>query len=258
MNLQHLSDEKLDQQTLASVTAETDSTLRVLHHLREVDKRRLFSKLKFKSLLDYAEKRLGYPYDQAWRRIEAMRLLREMPEIENKIADGTLNLTNIGYAQAAFKSEAKKEAPLCREQKLKFLSQIENKSTRATQKLVAEKFGSEVLIRETVKPVSASLSMMSVPVRDDFLEKLDELKGLLAHSRPSLSTAELLDYAVSITLEKLFSLKFGCEKVSAPRKSGATSCMPEGIESYGVKKMSSYLGAPACKYVACLKLRRLH
>lgn len=98
MNLQNLSDEKLDQQTLESVKAETKSTLRVLHHLREVDKRRLFSKLKFKSLVDYAENRLGYPYDQAWRRIEAMRLLKEMPEIEEKIADGTLNLTNIGYS----------------------------------------------------------------------------------------------------------------------------------------------------------------
>jgi len=96
MNLQHLSDESLDQQTFESVKAETESTLRVLHHLREVDKRRLFSKLQFRSLLDYAENRLGYPYDQAWRRIEAMRLLREMPEIETKIADGTLNLTNIG------------------------------------------------------------------------------------------------------------------------------------------------------------------
>lgn len=215
MNLQHLSDEKLDQQTFESVKAETENTLRVLHHLREVDKRKLFSKLKYKSLLDYAENRLCYPYDQAWRRIEATRLLKEMPEIEDKIADGTLNLTNIGYAQAAFKSEAKKLAPLCKEAKLEFLSQIENKSTRATQKLVAEKFGAETLIRETVKPVSATLSMLSVPVTDEFLAKLDELKGLRAHSHLNISTAELLDYAVSVAIEIGLSKKF-----AAPRKSG--------------------------------------
>lgn len=213
MNLRYLSDERLDQQTLESVKTETESTLRVLHHLREVDKRRLFSKLNYKSLLDYAERRLGYPYDQAWRRIEAMMLLKEMPEIEDKIADGTLNLTNIGYAQAAFKGVAKRESPLCREQKLEFLSQIENLSTRATQKLLAEKFGSETLIRETTKPVSATLSMLSVPVKDDFLEKLEELKGLLAHSRPNISKAELLDYALGIAIEKLISKKF-----AAPRK----------------------------------------
>lgn len=223
MNLQHLSDERLDQQTFESVKAETASTLRVLHHLREVDKRRLYSKLNYKSLVHYAEKRLGYPYDQAWRRIEAMRLLKEMPEIENKIADGTLNLTNIGYARAAFKAEAKKKTPLCLEQKLEFLSQIESKSTRATQKLVAEKFGSDVLIRETVKPVSASLSMLSFPVKDDFLDKLEELKGLLAHSQPGATTAEILEFAVCKTIDKLLDQKLGKQKVSAPRISGDRS-----------------------------------
>ncbi len=227
MNLQHLSDEKLDQQTFDSVKTETESTLRVLHHLREVEKRRLFSKLKFKSLVEYAEKRLGYPYDQAWRRIQAMRLLREMPEIESKIADGTLNLTNIGYAQAAFRAEAKKETPLCKEEKLEFLSQIENQSTRATQKLVAEQFGTEVLIRETVKPVSATILMLSIPVKDQFLEKIDELKGLLAHSHARSTTAELLEYAVDVALEKLVAKKF-----AAPRKNSINSLVLAPVRSY--------------------------
>lgn len=142
-----------------------------------------------------------------------------MPEIETKIADGTLNLTNIGYAQAAFKSEAKKETPLCREQKLDFLSQIESKSTRATQKLVVANFGSETLIRETLKPVTPLLTMLSVPVKAEFLEKLDELKCLLAHSHPNFSKADLLEYAVVIALEQQLKQKFGREKVSALRKS---------------------------------------
>src|SRR3954471_12737138 len=115
MKLQHMSDEELDRETVLSVKIETESTLKVLHYLREVERRRLFSKLKYQSLLEYAEKHLGYPYDQAWRRIQAMRLIKELPEVESKIADGTLNLTNIGYAQAAFKAEAKSETPLCKE-----------------------------------------------------------------------------------------------------------------------------------------------
>lgn len=248
---------------LESVRIENNSTLRVLHHLREVDRRRLFSKLKFKSLVDYAEKRLGYPYDQAWRRIEAMRLLKEMPEIETKIAGGTLNLTNIGYAQAAFKAEAKKNVPLCKDDKLEFLLQIENKSTRATQKLVVEKFGDETLIRETVKPVGATLSMLNVPVTDEFLAKLEELKGLLAHSQPNASNAELLDYAVSSALanardKKMLTLKRTANhktstvvqasshvdantaseaKVAAPRKSNINN------ESKNLENCSRYVPA---------------
>ncbi len=157
-----------------------------------------------------------------------MRLLREMPEIESKIATGTLNLTNIGYAQAAFKAAAKKETPLCKEEKLGFLSQIENQSTRATQKLVAEQFGKEVLFREMVKPVSASLSILSIPVKDQLLEKIDELKGLLAHSHVGASTADLVEYAVDIALEKVTAKKF-----AAPRK-----------DSTRGGSVSNYLRAP--------------
>ena len=52
MNLRQLSDELLDQEMLRSVKDETASAIKVLHHLREVERRRLFSKLKYPSLLE--------------------------------------------------------------------------------------------------------------------------------------------------------------------------------------------------------------
>jgi hypothetical protein len=104
MNLQHLSDESLDLETLRYVEKEREVLTAVLHHLREIERRRLFSALKYQSLFDYAERRLGYSRDQAWRRIEAMRMLKECPEIEEKIATGALSLTNIGLARTVFKA----------------------------------------------------------------------------------------------------------------------------------------------------------
>lgn len=224
MNFQNLCDTSLDHEMVASVKNETRTTLRVLHLLREVDRRRLYSKLKYQSLVDYAVQRLGYPYDQAWRRIDAMRLLKEMPEIEEKIASGSLNLTNIGYAHAAFKAEAKKIAPLSKEEKLEFLSRIENKSTRETQKIVAEEFGKEVLIRETVKPVTATVSMLNLPVTDDLLADVEDLKGLLAHSHPGLSTTDLFRLMAKEKLAALRTKREGIQKkqkvtpFAAPRK----------------------------------------
>jgi len=215
MNLKHYSDEVLDQKTILSVKTETNSTLSVLHHLREIERRRLFSKLKYKSLHDYAERHLGYPYDQACRRIAAMWLIQEIPEAEEKIANGSLNLTNIGYAQAAFKAEAKSEAPLTKEEKLIFLERIENKSTRLAQKIVAEEFGTQVLIRETVKPVTKEISMLSIPVNDGLLAKIEKAKGLLAHSHAGISTADLLDQALEVLIQKIEKQKQSI--VAAPR-----------------------------------------
>ena len=57
---------------------------------------------------EYAIKKLGYSEDQAYRRLAAMRLLKEIPELEEKINSGSLNLTHMGMAQSLFKREQKK------------------------------------------------------------------------------------------------------------------------------------------------------
>lgn len=77
----------------------------ILHLLREAEQRRLFSKYGYGSLFEYACKRHGYSEDQANRRISGMRLLRDLPEIEEKIENGTLTLTNLCKAQAVFRAE---------------------------------------------------------------------------------------------------------------------------------------------------------
>lgn len=51
------------------VQQERELLIEILRHLREIERRRLFSALGFKSLFDYAVKRLKYSEDQAGRRI---------------------------------------------------------------------------------------------------------------------------------------------------------------------------------------------
>jgi hypothetical protein len=152
-----------------------------------------------------------------------MRLLKDIPEIEVKIANGSLNLTNIGFAHTAFKAEAKKSHSLNKEEKLEFLSRIENKSTRETQKLVADEFGKETLIRETVKPVTKTISLLSLPASDELIEHIEAIKGLLAHSYPGITTAELYLLLAKEKLEEMRKQKLGSakglsKKVAAPRK----------------------------------------
>lgn len=90
MNLRNVSDQVLLEKTENLVKQERELLTQVLHHLREIESRRLFSSLGFKSLFDYAVKKLGYSADQAARRISAMRLLKEIPELEEKIESGAL------------------------------------------------------------------------------------------------------------------------------------------------------------------------
>ena len=107
MNLKSVSDQILLNETDRLVQQERELLIEILRHLREIERRRLFSALGFKSLFEYAVRRLKYSEDQAGRRISAMRLMKELPEIEEKIEAGSLTLTNLGLVQSLFRQEEK-------------------------------------------------------------------------------------------------------------------------------------------------------
>ncbi|MCB9026576.1 MAG: hypothetical protein H6625_09690 [Bdellovibrionaceae bacterium] len=67
----------------------------------------MFLDLGYQSLFEYTVKELKYSEGQAGRRIQAMRLLKEIPEIEKKIESVALSLTSISQAKAFFR-EVKK------------------------------------------------------------------------------------------------------------------------------------------------------
>jgi hypothetical protein len=198
MNLKTLSDEVLLSQTKAYVTREREMTLQVLHHLKEVERRRLFASLGYSSLFDYTTRELGYCAASACRRIDAMRLLKEMPELEEKIEKGNLSLSTVARAQNFFKKE-----DVSTEQKIEVMALLENKSTREVEKqLLSLSQTPETHLQERIKPVTPTLSEVKFYAEDELLEDLEKLKGLLAHSHPGMTTGELVRYLTKLGLKK--------------------------------------------------------
>ena len=85
MNLKHLSNDELHSFTKAAAEKERLSTIEVLWHLREVERRMLYAKMGYRDLKEYCIKECKYSEGSAWRRIAAMKLLVEVPELEKKI-----------------------------------------------------------------------------------------------------------------------------------------------------------------------------
>jgi len=163
------------------------------HHLRENERRRLFSKYKYASLFAYAMGELKLSEDEANRRISAMRLLRDIPEIENKIASGELSLTNMVLAQTLFSKEKKSGRPYTPTQKIEVLAKLENQSVRSAQKIVAT-------INPEMKSKKTELSFDWI-TDDSLREKLLTLKGAYAHSDPNLTLSELLHKLCDLHLD---------------------------------------------------------
>jgi len=203
MNLKTTDDSALVKKIETLVREERELLTSVLHHLLEINRRRLFSSLGYKSLFDFTVKHLGYPEDQAYRRISAMKLIQEIPEIEPVINAGEISLSHIGLAQTLFRQEKKMENEYSREQKLEVLSQIKNKSVREAQRVTLSMSSAP----EPVKPDKVtSISETSVEIKftasSELQSKVEKLKGLLAHKNPQLTLAELFDQLCDLGLQE--------------------------------------------------------
>jgi len=205
MSLKNLSDESLHERNIQCAREEREVLTRMLHQLRETERRRLFSKYKCGSLFDYAVQHLKYSSDQAQRRIQAMRLLKDLPEVEAKISSGALNLTNLALAQKLFVKQKKAGKAMLAEQKVEVLTQLEHQTTREAEKIVFS-------IDPEMKPKKRELNFDAIE-DDDLRAKLLRTKGLFAHTHPNLSLTDLLHKLCDQALEKKTSV--GAPKVNS-------------------------------------------
>src|SRR3954464_6428039 len=95
-----LDEDLVHASTVRLVENERVNTEKLLWHLREVEKRRIYLKYDSHSLHHYCTKVLKYSESSATRRVNASRLLADVTEISEKIIDGSVNLSNLSMAQS--------------------------------------------------------------------------------------------------------------------------------------------------------------
>ena len=126
--IKQLSNERLLSQTKLLVQKERELHIQVLHHLSEIDTRKLFFKQGFSSLFDYAVRELGYSEGAAYRRIKAMKLCRNLPKTASRLQSGSLSLSAASQLQVFFEKQDKKMREEVKKQaSLKSLDQEEFK-----------------------------------------------------------------------------------------------------------------------------------
>ncbi len=219
MTIQNLSDAVLLSQTKALVREETRLTTEILHHLREIEARKIFCALGFSSLFEYATRELAYSESAAQLRIDSMRLLRELPHVDKQIQKGELTLSVLTQAQKHFRQEAKLGRPQTREQKEAVVQSLLGKSSREAERaLFAMSPESEKHRPEIVRPVSATHAELRFLADQDLQRDLEKLKGLLAHTFPNMSLADLVKYMAEQTFKRLDPARQEAKKVQGVRE----------------------------------------
>lgn len=180
MDLKMLSNADLLKNTELAALTEREATTNLLHHLNEVHRRRIFALKGCPSLFEYCVRILKMSAPQAGRRVNAAKLLRDLPQIESKINEGSLTLTTLSQAQVHFKREDKAlPEKITSLEKLELLEILENKSTREVEKILVGHSSFPVeLPKERLRAVTENFSEVRLVLDEETLKDLEKLKGI--------------------------------------------------------------------------------
>jgi 5-methylcytosine-specific restriction endonuclease McrA len=203
-NISSLSGPELIKRTLDLVVVERRTTMELIEHLREIERRMLFLETGHSSLFEFAVKHLGLSEGSVQRRISAMRLIRDIPEAKAKIESGEISLSNASQIQSVFRAATatehsrKNTAPnMGLDKKKEILEKISGMTQRECQSALLELVpGSAPQLMERDRQVGKERFELKLVVTKELHDKIDELKELLSHSLQSGGTAELLELLV--------------------------------------------------------------
>jgi len=180
------------------VKVERRISVKILHHLIEIEKRRIHLDMGYASLFVFLTKHLKYSEGSAYRRIEAMKLLRDVPDLGNKIAVGSISVTVAAEVSRLVKIKKIKN----KEAKQELINLFSNKNKKEVEEEIA-KIAPKAAKKEKLKAINPEESHLEVTVSKELREKLEKLKALLSHKNPSLKMSGVLEVMADIALKQL-------------------------------------------------------
>ncbi len=195
MNLNSISDTQLFASFENLVRSERKITAQVLECIAEIDRRRLYLEKNFTSLFDYLVKNLGYSPGAAMRRIDGARLLRELPEVIEKVQNGSITLSQANQLERASRELKKnKNEVLSTKDKRALLLQIENTTQKQTEQILATSLDLPItpVQKETLhKDQSVTLT---ITFTSEQMKILEQAQNMISHAVPNKNWANVVTH----------------------------------------------------------------
>ena len=205
INLKYISNEDLLFRTQNLVQTERKIMHLVLIHILEIMDRKLYADLGFNSLFSMMTKKYGYSEPSALRRIDAAKLLRNVPEIAGRLKSGALNLSQAVQLQKCLEAEAKKGDSVSEIRTHEILDLLENCNGFETKQVLAQEFNMPLKVQEIVRPQKDGSVRLEITFTKEQFEELKKAKNLLSHVAHSGSWAEV----ISVMTRKFIQSKLG-------------------------------------------------
>jgi hypothetical protein len=152
-----------------------DKLLRLVRIERKVTGRLLdllprvnYFELGYSNLYDYLIRGLGYSEGVAYQRLSAIRIIKDVPEVKQKIESGVLSFSSLAKASAHLRKKTLV-------QKNELLVRLENKSAREVEKLLSS--GESTLLSKK-RYVNSQTIRITMDVSEEEYQEMQKLRAL--------------------------------------------------------------------------------
>jgi hypothetical protein len=185
--------------------SERKTTRFVLLHLLEVESRKLYAKRGFDSLFRMLVVDFKQSETSANRRLQAMRILRDVPVAQECIVSGKVNLTTLSMAQSQIRKQEKFTGhKVSAAKKAEIVENIKNKTQAEAEtelfKLLPEIASSP---KTHEKRISESATRLGLNFPDEVLNKLKRLREIWSHVDPGMDYVEIINRCADETLKRV-------------------------------------------------------
>lgn len=238
MNFLNLTNQKFTQSFKLVVREERRITAQVLLYFREAEKRMIYAEMGYANLKDFAVKELKYSEAAAYRRINAMRIMRDVPELKDKIEEGTLSLSTVAQASTFIRqTEEQYKEKVTAKEKREILQALEGQSSREAERTLAE-INPEIkpAMPEKQKAKANGATEVIMTLDSDLMKQLKEIQVLL---NQKMQIKDLLRYLAN---EQLEILRKKSQRVAKPTSEAQITDTPlanKNLEADGKKARQS-------------------
>jgi hypothetical protein len=175
-----MTNQEVENKLQEKIKAERGITKEILVLINIAEDRKIYLERGYPSLFKWLVERFRYSEPAAYRRIEAARLIRSVPEALAKIESGEVNLTTLSKARTAIKAQVKATGKRVSEAEV--VKAIEGKSAAGVRKTLFE-----------LLPQSAPTGT-NVILSDEVVADLKWAMDHFSHSLPNANYSDIIAF----------------------------------------------------------------
>lgn len=189
-----MTNQEIETNLRTLIQRERRITNQILVLINLAEDRKLHLERGYSSLFDWLVNGFGYSESAAYRRIEAARLVRVVPEVIDKMEEGSVNLTTVAKARSAIRAKEKLTGKkLSRDEQTEVVQVIENKSSNGAEAALFGLFPELIEThKEKTKMIDAELTSFTIHLGPEGVENLNWIRNHFSHALPDASYGQII------------------------------------------------------------------